>query len=134
MSFLQAIEKNAEGNETLIVGMTHAILPPAGDNSQYGDYLVTGVFTGSGSTYNLNLQYQTSCSREVIFQGNYPFELPEWTTSANDIGQNIANQIPLLANKINEYSTRKREKDSKISFSSGDEDQLKIEPKKKILG
>src|SRR3954465_15481701 len=40
--FTQPVYSDGKENETLIIGATHAMLPPAGDISNFGDYILTG--------------------------------------------------------------------------------------------
>ncbi|MGI8601112.1 MAG: hypothetical protein ACR2KB_17800 [Chitinophagaceae bacterium] len=139
--FVQALSK-LSGYEPGTVGLQVGTfedprLPPDGDISKLGnyryDYITTGAVQKQGIGYVVILQLQTACSRKPVASVSIPFEANAATDFGN-IGQQAANRLSPLIDKIKEFELKEREENSTVALGNdGLNKRITITPKKKKL-
>ena len=120
--------------QILKVGQTYTNLPPSGDVSRFGDYLITGFVKPAGAGYIMHIELQTACSRKTVAFAEVPFQSSASSDYTMSIVQQALAKLSPLTEKIKQFELKEREKDDKVAFASMETDEIKIKPKKRNLG
>lgn len=87
--------------EILKVGQTYTNLPPAGDVSRYGSYIITGYVKASGDGYIMHMELQTACSRKKVAAADVPFNKSSSSDYTMGIAQQAVSKLSPLIEKLN---------------------------------
>ncbi|MBS1620794.1 MAG: Ig-like domain-containing protein [Bacteroidetes bacterium] len=132
MYFIQPLVKNEDNEEVLRVGMGESglVLPENSNPSKYGDYIITGSVSSSGSNYLMHLELQAACSMKKVAAVDVPFNPSSDPEYVKQIAEQAATQLSPLADKINDFIQRERKSDNEFAWGGGN---ITIKPKKKKL-
>jgi hypothetical protein len=121
-------------SEQLAVGMTYINLPPSGDVSRFGNYLITGSVRQEGSGYAMYMELQTSCTRETVASSRVPFQLSTSSAYIIETANKAAEQLGPLAEKIKSFELKKRKETQQYALEGLTDDAIIITPQKRNLG
>ena len=122
-----------EETAILKVGLTYTNLPPAGDVSRFGNYLITGSVRQQGSGYIMNIELQTACSRKVVASASVPFQASDSSEYIMNIAHQAASQLSPLVEKIKQFELKERSESDIISLDDNFAESITIKPRKRNL-
>jgi len=130
IQFTQPVLVDEKGNETLVVGETHTMLPGSGDASQSGDYVLTGSVKLSGTKGVLHLELQSACSRKIVSAASVPFNLSSESSYMQEIAQQAASQLSPLIEKIKQFELKERQENKQVALTGFFSEEIKVTPQK----
>jgi len=113
-------------NTTIKSGIGHPNIPPATGSVASGNYIIYGVVTGGGSSYNLLLKLETAKSREVVREFNIPFSVGFDPIST---GYNAASIFAPLYTTCLDFEKKKRDEGEPFAIKP----TMKVIPEKTKL-
>jgi hypothetical protein len=122
-----------EEKEIAKVGLTYTNLPPAGDVSRFGNYLITGSVRQQDSGYIMNIELQAACSRKVVASASVPFQASTSSEYMTSIAYQAASQLSPLIEKIKQFELKERNESDIISLDDNFAESIIIKPKKRNL-
>ena len=128
-------EQSSQVEESAIakVGLTYTNLPPPGDVSRFGNYLITGSVTQQGSGFIMHLELQAACSRKVVASASVPFQASTSSEYISNIAHQAASQLSPLIEKIKQFELKERNESDIISLDDNFAESIIIKPKKRNL-
>lgn len=107
--------------------------PNIGPLNVYGDYFITGTIAGTGTSLNLQVELQASCSRKVVAKASTQFDMRGIVGNLPGIVGQIASQLSPLAQKINDFEKQQRTENNSWAIDYFNAEPIKITPAKKTL-
>lgn len=113
---------------------------PAGDMASGGkfiseelSFLVTSTVTGTGENSKMVMEIQSACDRKTIARSEVSFSWKDNPDALQKVGEQAAQQLMPMNEKIMEYARQLRETDTRYMLN-GTGGEIKIKPKKTKLG
>lgn len=123
-----------EESETLIIGQTYTNLPPAGEASRFGNYLLSGYVRPQDGSYIMHMELQAACSRKVVAAATVPFHLSSGSDYIRSIADQAASQLLPLQDKIKQFELEQRQENEMVALDDDLAESIIIHPKKMKLG
>ena len=123
----------ATPGETMKVGAAYTNLPPSGNVSKYGNYIITGYVKQTGTGYVMHMEIQTACTRKIVAAADVPFQLSVQSSNTISIANQAVSQLSPLIDKIKKFELQERKDNKNVALEGGTENAIEIQPKKRNL-